>query len=110
MDESQSLYEILVPTQYLHKGQIRYISTRRHKAWHKKVIKIAGGLTILSKSLGKWQNKNAVWKEAVIPCRIACTAAQIEEIVQFTLKHYDQLAVMYYKITDDVKIVYRNVI
>lgn len=44
--------------------------------------------------------------ERMIPVRIACTDEQIDEIIQATLNHYEQQAVLAYKITDHVKMVH----
>lgn len=41
----------------------------------------------------------------MIPVRIACNEEQIRDIISFTLKHYKQIAVMAYKLSDKVLIV-----
>jgi hypothetical protein len=38
----------------------------------------------------------------MIPCRIICTKEQINKIVDFTLVHYDQEAILAYKISSVV--------
>lgn len=84
------------------------VRTKHHKEWDKVVEGIAGGLTIYRPSLGKWKDKdNTSYHERVIPVRIACTENQIAQIAKFSLKHYRQIAVLVYKISDEVKI-FRN--
>lgn len=109
-----NLYEILVPTR-MHKQTVngiidwtsdKPIKTRHHKKWDEFVQKISGGLTLLKPASGKWVDKSSkLYEEKVIPVRIACTQEQIEQIVKFTLRHYRQKAVMYYKVSSDVFIV-----
>lgn len=66
---------------------------------------LTGGLTILRPAIGQWLSpKGELFKERMIPVRIACSRAQIEEIINFTLTYYDQLAVMAYKVSDEVVI------
>lgn len=40
----------------------------------------------------------------MIPVRIMCTEEQIEDIGDRVLRHYDQLAVFYYKVSDDCRV------
>jgi len=94
------MYEILVPCGF---------TLEHHKAWDTHVRSIAGGLTILKTARGQWIDKsNNLHAEYVIPIRIACTRAQLEQIIDFTLSHYKQKAVMAYKISDEVIIKYEN--
>lgn len=96
-----SLYEILVPT-------IRRISgkpyrTRFHRVWDAKVRAITGGITILPPSKGEWiSGTGELFQERMIPVRILATRVQMETIVDLTLEYYDQLAVLAYRISDDV--------
>ena len=100
------LYEILVPTIY---GDTQKpISTKHHKQWDLRVRNITGGLTILSPGKGQWLNNGELWDERVIPVRIMCSKEDIQRIVQITLQHYRQKAVMYYKVADEVEIVYAS--
>lgn len=117
----KALYEILVPTIFGDNG--KPISTKHHKEWDKFVQKITGGLTILKPAQGRWVNKGVEYPERVIPVRIMIekeeipevtaenlddlfNETKIEKIIQFTLKHYRQRAVMYYVVSNDVHIVY----
>jgi hypothetical protein len=101
------IYEILVPTAY---GDTRKpISTRHHKNWDKFVRKITGGLTILSIARGQWIHHDTaeLFEERVIPVRIACKEKDMQKIVEFSLCHYRQFAIFYYKISDEV-IIYKK--
>lgn len=100
MSDATFLWEILVPTQ---RNDGRPIRTRFHRVWDDKVRKITGGLTILAPARGQWVAPDGVlFKERMIPVRIACTRAQIEAIIDITLKYYEQLAVLAYRVSDEV--------
>ena len=112
------LYEILVPTMFGYPF-VTPISTKHHKNWDKEVQKITGGLTICKPAEGRWINKGIEYPERVIPVRIMCdesipegkynfSKSQINKIVQFTLSHYRQKAVMYYVISKEVNIVFAS--
>jgi len=93
---------ILVPTLM----EDNYVSTKHHKNWDAYVRRITGGLTILAPGKGQWVNSNnEVIEERIIPVNIACTDKQLKKIVKFSLKHYRQDALMYYKVSDQVFIV-----
>lgn len=69
-----------------------------HQKWDKFVYDLSGGITILKSALGKWVNPNAKLEaEKMIPVMVGCTKAQMENIADFTVKHYDQVAVSYVK-------------
>lgn len=92
------LWEILVPTVWEGK-ELSY----HHRVWDEHVRSIAGGLTILKPTTkGYWTSGNEVHEESMIPVRIACTKEKIEDIAVFTKKHYNQLAIMYYKLSDEI--------
>ncbi len=100
------LYEILVPTIY---GDTeKPIRTKHHKNWDKRVKKISGGLTILSPGKGVWVHKGKDYHERVIPVRVMCDEKQIKKIIQITLQHYRQHAVMYYVLSSECYIVHAN--
>lgn len=102
--QKRLLYEILVPTKY--GDTLGPISTKHHKNWDAKVRSISGGLTILKPAKGQWVFQQELFEERVIPVRIMATERQMHKIVQFTLQHYRQKAVMYYVISTDCRIVY----
>lgn len=99
------LYEILVPTRY-GDGKMSPIKTRHHKKWDERIQAISGGMTILSSARGKWTFQGVEYPEKVIPVRIMCTEAQMKKIVEITISHYRQKAVMYYVLSNQVFIVH----
>jgi hypothetical protein len=100
------LWEILVPC----KMRGKPVRTRHHREWDKLVRKITGGLTILKPARGQWvePNTKALHEERVIPVRIACTRKQIDRIIDITIRHYDQKAVMAYCISIEVIIKHKE--
>lgn len=106
---NKNMWEILVPTEYrLSPG--RYYRTRYHRVWDKKVRDITGGLTVLTPAKGSWNNPKTgeLFSERMIPVRIMATRSEIEQIVDMTLTYYDQLAVLCYKVSDEVILRYKN--
>jgi hypothetical protein len=94
------LYEILVPTI---SNQGIPFRTRFHKVWDEKVKKITGGLTVTPPVKGQWVSTTGeLFKERMIPVRIACSPEQINEIADMSAKYYNQLAIMFYLISDEV--------
>lgn len=99
-EETKSMWEILVPTQ-LNCG--KPIRTRQHREWDSRVRRISGGLTVLSPAKGQWiSNDGDLYKERMIPVRIVCSREEIEKIIDITMAFYDQLAVLAYKVSDEV--------
>lgn len=96
----KELWEILVPTKM--GDNLKPIRTKHHKNWDKFVREISGGLTILSPAKGQWLFNNSLYEERVIPVKVACTRLQLDKILDFTIKHYRQKAVMAYRISNDV--------
>lgn len=95
-------YEILVPTI---SNEGKPFRTRYHKVWDAKVREITGGLTVISPIKGQWISQNGeLFKERMIPVRIACSREQIDKIADITAKYYDQKAIMYYLISEEVTI------
>lgn len=94
------LWEILVPTKY--GDNEKPIRTKHHKNWDSYVRGVAGGLTLLTPQKGQWVYQDKLIEERVIPVKIACTRKQIDTIIEFTLTHYRQKAVMAYKLSDEV--------
>lgn len=99
------LWEILVPT--IKDG--KPVKRRYHRVWDNKVREISNGLTILTPAKGQWISaEGTIVEERMIPVRIACTKEAIEKIADLTLRYYNQDAVMYYRISDDVHIKYKE--
>jgi hypothetical protein len=53
---------------------------------------------------GQWINPltGELFQERMIPVRVMATREEIEKVVDLTLKYYEQLAVLCYKISDEV--------
>lgn len=98
-----NLYEILVPTMY--GDTVKPIRTVHHKKWDERVKKLTGGLTILQPGKGVWVHQGQDYLERVIPVRIMCDEATIKKVVDITLQHYRQKAVMYYLLSRECFIV-----
>lgn len=106
MTTNTQLWEILVPTV---SNDGKPFRTRYHRVWDKKVRDITGGLTIMPVAKGQWVcPKGGLFVERMIPVRIACTREQIEQVIDVTMKYYDQLAVMATLISEEVIIKHRN--
>lgn len=105
---SKGMWEILVPTERrLEPG--KYYTTRYHRIWDGKVRAITGGLTIMPPAKGQWINPSTgeLFKERMIPVRIIATREEIDKIIDLTLIYYNQLAVLCYKISDEVILRYK---
>ena len=93
------MWEILVPAS----NKELEFTYEHHKAWDEFVITISGGITIMRTAKGQWVSPDNVrFKDRMIPVRIKCTRKQIDKIIDFTIKHYKQEAVLAYKISDEV--------
>lgn len=51
---------------------------------------------------GQWIFEDKLFNERMIPVRIISTRAEILEIVAMTKKYYEQIAVLAYRLSDDV--------
>lgn len=99
-NNKKCLWEILVPTV---SNEGKPFRTRYHRVWDKKVREISGGLTILQPAKGQWiSDSGEFFSERMIPVRVLATKDEIHQIVDYTLKYYNQLAVLAYKISDEV--------
>lgn len=99
------LWEILVPTV---SNEGKPYRTRYHRVWDAKVRDITGGLTIMAPAKGQWKSPDGeLFIERMIPVRIACSREQIDVIIDLTMKYYDQLAVMAYRISEECLIKHR---
>lgn len=94
------LWEILVPTI---RNDGRPFRTRYHRVWDAKVRAISGGVTIMPVAKGQWiSGEGELFMERMIPVRVIATREQMDAIVDMTIKYYEQLAVLAYKISDEV--------
>ena len=96
----KQLWEILVPTVQNDGKPFRLKG--HHKPWDAKVQAIIGGLTLMPVINGRWSYRGMEFKERMIPVRLMATREEMDLIVEMTLEHYDQHAVMAYKVSDEV--------
>ena len=97
------MWEILVPAS----SKEQEFSYEHHKKWDEYVKSLAGGLTILKTAKGEWINPNGISiADRVIPVRIRCKKKHIKKIINFTLSHYNQQAVLAYRVSDKVIVKY----
>jgi hypothetical protein len=95
------LWEILVPHKF-NDGTV--ISIDHHREWDKRVIQLAGGLTLFKRIKGNWKNTG----EIMIPVRVACVREIMKEIMKFTCEHYQQDSVMAYQVSEEVLFEFRK--
>jgi hypothetical protein len=100
------MWEVYVPTMMNGKP----IKTKYHKEWDKVVREIAGGLSIAAPVKGQYlgEEDEEVQEERIIPVRIACSSNEIQDILRFTLQHYNQEAVLCHKVSDEAIIVTKD--
>lgn len=106
---TKGMWEILVPTERRAEPG-KFYTTRYHRVWDGKVRAITGGLTVMAPARGQWINPMTgdLFQERMIPVRIMATRDEIEKIVELTLKYYNQIAVLCYKISDEVILKFRE--
>lgn len=103
--KKDKMWEILVPAS----SKMQEFTYDHHKIWDEFVVQLAGGLTILKTAKGEWTSPDNVrFKDRMIPVRIKCSKKQIKKIIDFTIKHYNQEAVLAYKVSSDVLLINRN--
>lgn len=99
------LWEVLVPAS---SPELKFTIEHHHK-WDEFVRSITGGLTVCRAARGQWVSPTGkLYRDRVIPCRIACTREQLNKILAFTITHYKQEAVMAYLVSDEVIIEYKK--
>ena len=104
---NKEMWEILVPASNNKDLKFTY---EHHKEWDSFVKSISGGVTIMKTAKGEWISPSGVlFVDRMIPCRIVCTEEQIKEIIDFTIVHYNQEAVLAFRISDNVIIKHRTV-
>lgn len=100
----RELWEILVPTSDKHNN---LYDVCHHKDWDRKISYICGGLSLLDPISGRWFSET-MFEETMIPVRIACTREELDRIIDFTMEHYKQEAIMAYKISNEVIIKHKE--
>ena len=97
---AKNLYEILVPA---NANDGTEYDIAHHKRWDEHVRSIAGGLTIFKPAKGQLISpQGELFLDRMIPVRILCERLDIERIIDFTMQHYDQKAVLAYAISTEV--------
>lgn len=98
------LWEILVPTVRNDGGKPYRL--RYHRVWDERVKAISGGLTVVAPVKGTWVSDDGdTFVERMIPVRIRCTQEQMLEIARMSKVYYDQLAILFYKVSEECFIV-----
>jgi hypothetical protein len=93
------LYQLLVPSTI--DGQ--EISVDYHNVFDITVSKIAGGLTILHDCKGRWTSPDgSIVYENMIPVLIHCTREQLEDILDYALRYYQQQSVFAFVMSTEV--------
>jgi len=95
---NRSVWEILVPT--IRRNGGKPYNLRYHRGWDQKVRDISGGLTVMPVVKGQWNHDGGVMAERMIPVRILADDKTMQAVVVMTLRYYDQLAVLAYKISE----------
>lgn len=107
MGTTKTLWEILVP-KCANDGL--EFSLTHHREWDTYVRSISGGITILRSAVGHWVSPEGnISVERVIPVRVYATGTQMEEIIAYTLSHYEQEAVLAYELSTNVKLRNRKI-
>jgi hypothetical protein len=99
----KKLWQILVPCV---RNSGKPFRTRHHKEWDRQVRLVTGGLTVFPPVKGQWEDPktNILYSERMIPVNIIASEKEMSKIVKLTAKHYDQIAVMYFLVSNEVLI------
>lgn len=97
----EKLWEVLVPV-YDNDGVP--FTMDHHYAWDDRVKQISKGLSIYRSAKGTWYDpeEKEYIVERMIPVRVFCTRIELEHIMNITIGHYDQKAVMAFMISDEI--------
>jgi hypothetical protein len=99
-----SLWEILVPRNNNFGNEI---PAAHHQVWDREVRTLSNGFTIMGTAQGEWRAPDgSLFREPMIPVRIACSRSEMDAIISFTLVHYKQKAVMAYLLSKEVLFVH----
>lgn len=94
------LWEVLIP---LASNAGEKYEESYHRVWRDYVLPRSGGLTIFPEVQGEWYNaQGKLFREAMQPVRFLSSREDLEKVIDFTLGHYQQEAVMAYKVSDEV--------
>ena len=95
------MWEILIP-KYSNDGE-QYTAAHCNE-WKENILLITKGLTELNPVKGYWINKKTKYIEDMIPIRVLCDETNIEKIIEETITHFDQEAVLAYVISNNIKL------
>jgi hypothetical protein len=99
MKTELKVWRVIIPTLMNDKP----VRTRHHRVWDAYVREITGGLSILAPGKGQWINSaKELVEERIIPVDIVCTNEQFEKIKDYSFKHYQQDAMMFFLVSDTV--------
>lgn len=80
-----------------------------HQQWDEYVRGVTGGLTIHRAARGQWEDGDGkLYKEIMIPVRIACTEDQIKQIAEFSLDFYKQKAIFVTLVSEKTLVFYAD--
>lgn len=98
-EDEDEFWEILVPAS----SKDKEFTYEHHKKWDEYVKSLAGGLTVMKTAKGEWISKDGkLFVDRMIPVKIKCSYADINKIIDFTMEHYDQEAVLAYRISSHI--------
>ncbi len=101
------LWEVLVPHAF---PDGKVIPVPYHRVWDEKVRQISGGLTIKPVEKGQWVIPHGVDRklvlERMVPVRFMATRKEAVQIGEMTCEYYSQIAVMLYKISPEIIMIY----
>ena len=97
------LWEILIPK---YSNEKELFSETHHDKWRLRVLEMTSGLTQLDQVKGYWVHNKKTYIEDMIPIRVICNDTNVEKIIEETITHYDQKAVLAYVISSEVKLEY----
>ena len=106
VEKDNKMWEIFVPAS----SSEQEFAYAHHKEWDEYVKSLTGGLTIMKSAKGEWidNSTNKLYKDKVIPVRIKCSKKTIKKIIKFTIQHYNQEAVLAYKVSDKVILTHKR--
>lgn len=100
------LWEILVPAS----SSAQKFGMKHHYAWDTYVEEITGGLTVMRAAKGSWISPEGdKYIDRIIPVRVAVKSREdLNKIIDFTIQHYKQEAVMAFLVSTNVIIKHKN--
>mgnify|MGYP003395241913 CR=1 FL=1 len=95
----KNLYEILIPV--ADNDGKTFSNAHVTKFWDL-IIATANGLTVMPNVKGFWVDGGRTFTDENTPLRVVATKDEIRFIAHQAKSHFNQLAILYYKISDDV--------